>query len=186
MPACPGVGVGDLEDHVDGQHDAGDLHEHGLDVVGDELLAGQGFHEAADQDREAGAGGGGGDDEQEEGPGPDEEPVAVGVGAGEHDAVHAAQGALVEGGQEAADAGEERHDHVHVMRQVVQQGDLVQLAVFKDQRHVLDDQDGQVAGDAEKMTREHGVDVGVPVAEPGAGRLADVQDQGRAWRPSSR
>jgi hypothetical protein len=83
----------------------------------------------------------------------------------------------VERGQERADAGEERHVHVHVVGEVVQEGNLVQLLLLKNQGHVLNDEHQAVAGDAEDDFRQHGVDVRVPVAEPRTDRLADVHGE---------
>ena len=158
-------------------HRPGDFAHELLHVPGDEPAAGELFHERADEHGEHGAGTHGGEDVQEERPRPDEEPVAQDVGAAEKHAVHAAEGALVERGQEGADAREQGHDQVEIVGDGVSELVLRQLPVFQCQRHVLDDEHGAVAGDAEDDFGQHGVDVRMPVAEPCAERLADIENE---------
>jgi hypothetical protein len=125
----------------------------------------------------AGPGSHGRKDEQKEGPRPDEEAFPKGERPGKKNTVHAAQGALVKEGKERAHAREQGHDHMEIVGQVMQELDLVQLAVFQDDRNELDGQHQHVHGDAEDYFREHGVHVGMPESEPGAQRLADFQGQ---------
>jgi hypothetical protein len=120
--------------------------------------------------------------EQKKSPGPDQNPLAVAEGTPEEDPGHAPQGPLVEKGQKGAGGGENRHDFVHVVGQVVQEGHLVQLAVFQDKRDILDGQHGEVDRKAEGHLGEHGVNVGVPENEPAAQRLADVDGQDQEGR----
>ena len=51
------------------------------------------------------------------------------------------------------------------------------LAVFQNQRHILDNEHDAVTCDTEDDFRQHGVDVGIPVSEPAADGLADIQHQ---------
>jgi hypothetical protein len=51
----------------------------------------------------------------------------------------------VEKGEKGTGGGENRHDFVHVVAEVVKKRHLVQLAVFQNQRDVLDGQHGEVA-----------------------------------------
>lgn len=83
----------------------------------------------------------------------------------------------MERGQEGADAREQGHDQVEVVGDGVGELVLRQLPVFQCQRHVLDDEYGAVAGDAEDDFGQHGVDVRMPVAEPCAERLADIENE---------
>ena len=56
----------------------------------------------------------------------------------------------MEGGQERAQTGEQSHVDVHVVRQGMDERDLVQLLLLQDQRDELDDQDGAVAGECRR------------------------------------
>ncbi|VTR63956.1 hypothetical protein DESC_120048 [Desulfosarcina cetonica] len=88
----------------------------------------------------------------------------------------------MEEGKKRAGGGEDRHGFVHVMAQVVKERYSVNLAIFQDQRDVLDGQHREIAGEAEGHLGEHGVDVGVPEDEPSAQGLADVDGQDQQGR----
>ena len=171
----PGIGIKEFAYCVYDKHGTADFAHELLDFPGHQFFAGDFFHEGYHEHGEHGACADGGKQIEEEGPRPDKEAVAENVGAAEENAVHTAEAALVESGKESAYAGEKRHINVEVMGYVLDKFIFFKCALFEDKRHIFDNKHYAVAGNAENNFREHGVHVGVPVAEPASERLADVQ-----------
>ena len=171
----PGIGIEEFAYCVYDKHGTADFAHELLDFPGHQFFAGDFFHEGYHEHGEHGACADGGKQIEEEGPRPDKEAVAENVGAAEENAVHTAEAALVESGKKSAYAGEKRHINVEVMGYVLDKFIFFKCTLFEDKRHIFDNKHYAVAGNAENNFREHGVHVGVPVAEPAPERLADVQ-----------
>src|ERR1019366_22189 len=82
-----------------------------------------------------------------------------------------------EEGEEGADAGQDVDQLVHFELEDQKRGDFAQFAVLEHNGQVLDEEDGEVATDAEGDLGEHGVHVGIPEGEPGAERLSDIHHE---------
>ncbi len=173
----PNHGVQQLEDDIHDHHHAGDFAHQLLHVPTHQFAAGHFFHHRRDEHREHGTRADSGKDVQKEGPGPDEEAFPEHIGAPEEHAVQPSQAALVEGGQERAYAREQGHQHMEIVGQGADETVFGQLAVFQHQGDVFHDEHDAVAGDAENDFRQHGMHVGVPVAEPATYGLAYIQHQ---------
>jgi hypothetical protein len=146
-------------------------------MVLNQLLATKELGDLGDQDGEAGAAGHGRQDKEKEGPRPDKETFSVRKGSAEEHTRHAAQRALVEAGQKNPDGRYRWHGRMQVMCKRVGEGKLVELAVFQDQRAILDAQNHKIACDTESHFSEHRMDIGMPEDKPAPKGLSDVDSE---------
>ncbi len=151
-------------------------------VVLDQFFARDLFRQPGEEKQKAGTEGRRRPGVEKEGVGPDQDVFAIAERPAEQHAGHAAQGALVEEGQKGAGGGEDRHGAVHVVGQVVEEGHLVDLAVFQNQRNVLDGQHDEIARETEGHFGQHRMHVGMPENKPAAQRLTDVDAQNQQRR----
>lgn len=173
----PCVGVEEFADCVDNKHCSADFAHQLLYFPRNEFFAGDFFHKGDHKNGEHRTGAYGRKKIEEESPRPNEETVAENIGAPEKHAVHAAQTALVECGKESSDTGKKRHIHVKIVGKVLDECIFFKQALLKNKGDVFNDKNNAVAGNTENNFRKHGVDVWIPVTEPRADRLPDIEHQ---------
>lgn len=115
----PCVGIEEFADCVDNKHCSADFAHQLFYFPGNEFFAGDFFHKGDHKDGEHRTGAYGRKKIEEESPRPNEETVAENIGTSEKHAVHAAQTALVECGEERSDTGKKRHIHVEIVGKVL-------------------------------------------------------------------
>ena len=79
---------------------------------------------------------------------------------------HHAMDMLMEEGKKSACCRKYSHDFMHIVTQIMKERNLVNLAVFQNQRQIFNSKNSKITGKAERYFCQHGMNIGMPKNKP--------------------